>query len=123
MKTHLSDITKHLQIELVPAFRRTRIPLLFLVLLLFSAAPVFAQDMDEDEDPEMEEIETEDEFEEDSEEDSEDAVSDEQTEQEEVANPAAEERTHCVLVLLPFTASYAEHVYVTNAISNSFCMK
>ena len=117
MKTHLSDITKHLQIELVPAFRRTRIPLLFLVLLLFSAAPVFAQDMDEDEDPEMEEIETEDEFEEDSEEDSEDAVSDEQTEQEEEANPAAEERTHCVLVLLPFTASYAEHVYVTNAIS------
>ncbi|MBR2962674.1 MAG: response regulator [Lentisphaeria bacterium] len=123
MKTHLSDITERLRNELDLTFRHTQLPLLSLILLLFAAAPVFAQDMDEDEETEMEEIETEETEEEaeteesENEEDSGEAVSDEQSGQTETPAPAAEERTHCVLVLLPFTSSYAEHVYVTNAIS------
>ena len=58
MKTHLSDITERLRNELDLTFRHTQLPLLSLILLLFAAAPVFAQDMDEDEETEMEEIET-----------------------------------------------------------------
>ena len=59
MKTHFSDITERLRNELDLTFRHTQLPLLSLILLLFAAAPVFAQDMDEDEETEMEEIETE----------------------------------------------------------------
>ena len=31
--------------------------------------------------------------------------------------PAAEKHSRCVLMLLPFSSSYAEHVYVSNAVS------
>ena len=124
-------------------FHRGLILLLFLALTL-SAVPMFAQEENEDTGAETEEIEEEpeEEFEEESEEDTGeeeeeseedtgeeeeeseedeesgiDASAEKSTEQPEEASPAAEEHSRYILILFPFTASYAEHVYVSNTIS------
>ena len=103
---------------------------LFLILLLFAAVPVFAQDADEDDEISAEEIAEE--------EVSAEEVSAE-TEAEEASEPSASAGTGSaaasaasaqpsknaatgqhnrgVLMLLPFTASYAEYVFVTNTVS------
>ena len=117
MKTRPLLFAKLLRNESDPATERIRIPLLFLILLLFAAAPAFAQDADADE-TETEEVEEE--IEEVSDEESGEEAGEEisgQTKQTEKSMPAAEKRPRCVLMLLPFSSSYAEHVYVSNTIS------
>lgn len=105
-------------------FRQGLSLLLFLALILF-AVPMSAQDEEEGTEEEMEEVEEEaeeepEEYEEEEEEEDEsgiDASAEESKDQPEEAAPAAEEHSRCVLLLLPFTASYAEHVYVSNTVS------
>jgi signal transduction histidine kinase len=124
MQTRFSHITKSVLFEAVPMFRRGLSLLLFLALILF-AVPMSAQDEEEGTEEEMEEVEEEaeeepEEYEEEEEEEDEsgiDASAEESKDQPEEAAPAAEEHSRCVLLLLPFTASYAEHVYVSNTVS------
>ena len=114
MQTRFSHITKFILFEMVPMSRRGLILFLFLALIL-SAGPVSAQEEDEDSEVETEEFEEE---EESIEEDSTEKISDRQSEQQsEESEPAEEEHSRCVLMLFPFTSSYAEHVYVSNAVS------
>lgn len=105
---------------------RTGWPVLFfLTVLLFISAPLSAQDAEDEFDAETEEFEEEDweEEEEAEEEKQEDGtgpsaiVSPEQTEpaeQQAAASAEAQARPHGVLLLFPFTASYAEHVYISD---------
>ena len=79
-----------------PSFRTGRRILLFPILLMIAAAPAFAQDEEEEEE----------------------AVFEEQPEpagQQTVADTGTHSRD--VFILFPFTASYAEHVFISNAIS------
>jgi signal transduction histidine kinase/CheY-like chemotaxis protein len=90
----------------------------FLFLLLFAAAPLSAQDgIPGEEMPESEA--TEDAEEESAGEPGEGVSSAEEasgaSEQTDAANVA--ERPHGVLLLFPFTSSYAEHVYISNCVS------
>ena len=114
MKTRPFLFAKLLRNESGTTIRRIRIPLLFLILLLFAAAPAFAQDTDADE-PETEEIGEK--SEEASPEEAGRTASSGQTGARGNNAPAQAERPRCVLMLLPFSSSYAEHVYVSNAIS------
>ncbi len=124
MQFFLLHITGRIFREAAPMLRRGRLTLLFLPLLLFAAAPSFAQDSAEDAETETEEIETEEEN------TAEPSGSTEETasgngasagtvssQQEEESSFPVDNRSRCILMLLPFTSSYAEHVYVTNAIS------
>ena len=102
--------------------------LLFLILLLFAAAPLPAQDADPDGIPDVEisefEAEEADGDEEDSTSESEKSTSAETViAAAEQPSPATEQavaatvRPRSVLILFPFSASYAEHVYISNSIS------
>ena len=114
MQKRFSDITKSVLFEMVPMFRRGLTLFLFLALIL-SAAPMFAQEEDEDFEEETEEVEEEEEF---FKEESVEEISDRQSEEQpEESEPAEEEHSRCILMLFPFTSSYAEHVYVSNAVS------
>ena len=106
--------------------------ILFLAFLLSVCSPLTAQDADaiDDEDEETEEVEDEDleedideaeEYEEDSEEYREIPEADAQ-EKEPASGPVLSEQPAApksggVLLLFPFTASYAEHVYISNTVS------
>ena len=119
MQARLSHTTKSVFLEAVPLFRRGLTLLLFLALIL-AAVPMFAQDEEEETDVETEEVEEEEEEESiEDEEDSEEEISDWQSEEqpEETEPAASEEHSRCVLMLFPFTSSYAEHVHVSNAVS------
>ena len=141
MPMRLFHTIKLLQREADTVFRRTRVPILSLILFLFVSAPVFAQiaDVAADEDAESEEpagyvVEYGDE-EDDGESEAEDEKEPEKAEEgasaasaavaavsassgeTEEPPPAAERRTRCILLLFPFTSSYAEHIYVSNTIS------
>ncbi len=96
--------------------RAGRLPLLFLLLLMFVAAPLSAQDADaaetetgnaELEDAEPEEAET-------GKVEPEESAPDQP---EEESGFVEADRSRCILMLLPFSSSYAEHVYVSNAVS------
>ena len=110
--------------------------LIFLILLVFVSAPVFAQDTaGEDaygtESEEYEEYEEDEEFDEEDEEEEEESY--EETDEDgsrenasgsaeqsaQAAQPAASVEAHPrgVLLLFPFTASFAEHVYISNSLS------
>ena len=118
MQTRFPHITKSVLFEILPMFRRGLTLFLFLALIL-SAAPMYAQEEDEEIEEETEEVEEEEELvEEFIEEDSVKEISDVQSgEKPEESEPAEEEHSRCVLMLFPFTSSYAEHVYVSNAVS------
>ena len=114
MQKRSSDTIQSSLYKAVPVFRRGLALLLFLAMILF-AAPTFAQDVDEDAEAETEETGN-------VEEASEEGASIESTAGQTEAKPgeteyAIDEHSRCVLMLFPFTSSYAEHVYVSNAIS------
>ena len=135
MHIRLSYLAKCFLYRAVPMFRCGRGAVLFLILLLFAAVPVFAQDADEDEEIAAEETAEEEIA---AEEISAEEISAE-TEAEEASEPSASAGTGSaaasaasaqpsknaatgqhnrgVLMLLPFTASYAEYVFVTNTVS------
>ena len=122
MQTRSSHITKSVLFEMVPMFRRG-LTLFLLLALILSTDPLYAQEEDEiieeeTEEVENEEVEDEEEsIEEDSEESIEEISDRRPEEQPEEAGPAEAEHSRCVLMLFPFTSSYAEHVYVSNAVS------
>jgi len=118
----LLNILKSLQNEPGTVSLRIRIPFLFLLLFVFFAAPVFAQDADAGGDGESEEYAQEygdDEAEDDAEEESAVSSTDKAASavEKEEPSPAAEQRPRCVLLLFPFASSYAEHIYVSNTVS------
>ncbi len=126
MSNHFLCIVKLVRNELDPMCRRVRVLFLFLILFLFVAAPAFAQDDISDE-TETEEYAVDSEEEESEEEFEENAGSS-------VSSPDAfasagpirlsedgptftERRSRYVLMLFPFSSSYAEHVYIANTVS------
>jgi len=91
----------------------------FLAVLLFACGPLTlaAQDVDfsDDDEAEIEEIGEEDsDF---SEEQAESATAASEVSQRKELPSQAVERPLCVLMLFPFTASFAEHVYISNSVS------
>ena len=128
MPKHPFHIVAFLRSQSGLMFRQIRIPVFFLIVLLFAAAPVFSQDAEETDGPGTEIVEQSEgsgdgeEKEENISAASENNAAEEPASSDQSAEPEkavtdAVRQTRAVLLLFPFTSSYAEHVSVSDAVS------